>query len=326
MRIDPKYLPSKKFSIVIIVAIVLIIIIAILSYRKENISTYKNTLVLGDFSTTTWTKTKIDTDKDGLEDWQETLYGTNRNSPDTDSDGTGDGVEIENNRNPLKANTSNSLQTPNDLLEQATIERYKNIVENNKDLSYTELLSKKIASQIVSEVETSGEVSQEKASIISKSALQNIPKINYTSKTTSSDLYFVEANEQNIKDYIRFYGLEEQNISLFLEKDIDIIEAEKINKQDINKLLALSNTIISRFKEAHLPKDSAWGLAYHLGIINDFEKMSLIIIDLLRFSSDDTALYYSSLMTYYDVRKELVSIIVTLDTTFQTDLIAKTQI
>lgn len=44
---------------------------------------------------------KVDTDKDGLFDDQEALYGTDINNPDTDGDGYTDGEEVKNGYNPL---------------------------------------------------------------------------------------------------------------------------------------------------------------------------------------------------------------------------------
>lgn len=51
----------------------------------------------------------LDSDSDGLKDWEEKLWGTDPNNPDTDGDGTIDSEEIAANRNPLKAG-------PNDFL------------------------------------------------------------------------------------------------------------------------------------------------------------------------------------------------------------------
>lgn len=43
----------------------------------------------------------VDTDGDGLKDWEEVLIGSSTRNPDTDSDGTTDGEEVRLNRNPL---------------------------------------------------------------------------------------------------------------------------------------------------------------------------------------------------------------------------------
>jgi hypothetical protein len=285
MKIDRKYLPSRKIYVLIILAIISTTIISILLYKKKETPAEINSTNLNYISTSTWSKIDTDGDKDGLPDWQEMLYSTDKNKADTDNDGTNDIEEIKNNRDPLKANTSKDLEKPNDLFEKVTIEKYTKETPPTKSLT---------------------EIYQ---------ATNNISIPTYTSVTTVSDLYFVEAKEENIKDYIRFYYIESEQIALFFEKDIDIIEAKEINEMNFSKLLLLSNLIIKSFKEAHLPKDSEWGLRYHLKIINDLEKMSQIIEDLPSLSKEDGT-YNSSLNIYYGIREEIRSIMVILDLTF----------
>lgn len=50
-----------------------------------------------------------DKDKDGLKDWEETLWGTDPEDPDTDGDGTKDGAEVESSRNPLTAGPNDAI-------------------------------------------------------------------------------------------------------------------------------------------------------------------------------------------------------------------------
>ena len=52
---------------------------------------------------------RIDSDNDGLSDWEEGLWGTDPNNPDTDNDGTSDGEEINLGRNPTSADISDKL-------------------------------------------------------------------------------------------------------------------------------------------------------------------------------------------------------------------------
>ena len=285
MKIDRKYLPSRKIYILIILAIISTTIITVLLYEKKEIPIEINDINLNYISTSTWSKIDTDGDKDGVLDWQEMLYGTDKNKADTDNDGTNDIEEIKNNRDPLKANTSKDLEKPNDLFEKVTIEKYTKETPPTKSLT---------------------EIYQ---------TTKNISLPNYTSVTTASDLYFVKANEENVKDYIKFYYIESEQIALFFEKDIDIIEAKEINEINFSKLLMLSDLIIKSFKEAHLPQDSEWGLLYHLGIINNLEKMSSIIKDLPSLSKDDGT-YYSSLKMYYSTREELRAMMIILDSTF----------
>lgn len=57
-------------------------------------------------------KLSRDSDEDGLKDWEEIFYKTDPQNPDTDGDGTLDGVEIAKNRDPLKAGPDDKLAAP----------------------------------------------------------------------------------------------------------------------------------------------------------------------------------------------------------------------
>ncbi len=56
----------------------------------------------------------VDTDGDGLKDWEEVLIGSSTRNPDTDGDGTTDGEEVRLNRNPL-------VKGPKDKSQNTTI-------------------------------------------------------------------------------------------------------------------------------------------------------------------------------------------------------------
>jgi len=57
---------------------------------------------------------QIDTDKDGLADWEEVLWKTNKNNSDTDGDGTSDSAEIAAGRDPKKAGPDDAITNPAD--------------------------------------------------------------------------------------------------------------------------------------------------------------------------------------------------------------------
>ncbi|MEK7636742.1 MAG: hypothetical protein AAB362_03590 [Patescibacteria group bacterium] len=53
-----------------------------------------------------------DADEDGLREWEEAVYKTNAENPDTDGDGTSDGDEIKQNRNPLVKGPKDTVAPP----------------------------------------------------------------------------------------------------------------------------------------------------------------------------------------------------------------------
>ncbi len=57
-------------------------------------------------------RTAKDTDGDGLQDWEEALWGTDQSKPDSDGDGTPDGEEISTGRDPLKSGPNDRIEPP----------------------------------------------------------------------------------------------------------------------------------------------------------------------------------------------------------------------
>lgn len=78
--------------------------------------------VLGQNSVNSQDK-NVDSDHDGLPDWQEKIYGTDPKNPDTDGDGYLDGEEVASGYDPLKKAPNDALvnaQTPRPLPQNLT--------------------------------------------------------------------------------------------------------------------------------------------------------------------------------------------------------------
>jgi len=100
-------LSPKKRKVALIAgggAATLLLAIFVLS-TSETTRRYAHNLGL----TSTETSSAVDSDGDGLADWEEVLWKTNPNSADTDGDGTPDKTEIDNNRNPSVAGPDDTL-------------------------------------------------------------------------------------------------------------------------------------------------------------------------------------------------------------------------
>ncbi len=89
-------LPSQQFQkrAVLILGLVLVLVVGTTLIKK---TTDKN-----DDSNAAFKFSKLDTDKDGLRDWEEDVWGTDKNNPDTDGDGVPDGQEVQEDRDPNK--------------------------------------------------------------------------------------------------------------------------------------------------------------------------------------------------------------------------------
>ena len=136
--------PSKK----IIVLLFAVIIIAggtfAVSKYKERPKPYENPTA--SLITETDKIATADTDRDNLMDWEEELWKTDKNNPDTDADGTEDGEEIHSGRNPL-------VKGPNDKLDEGTLASKINAT-SEQDLSETDKFSRELFVRFVASRES----------------------------------------------------------------------------------------------------------------------------------------------------------------------------
>lgn len=72
-----------------------------------------------------------DSDRDGLKDWEETLWKTDPQNPDTDGDGTPDGAEVKEGRNPTVTGPKDSL-ADHPLVPKNTGTNDPNLTETDK--------------------------------------------------------------------------------------------------------------------------------------------------------------------------------------------------
>ena len=125
------YMPSKKVVSLLVVVVGILVSTALM---KRDIKTTDT----GSVSVVTTDNTNddsLDTDGDGLKDWEERFWGTDPNNPDTDGDGIGDKTDPDS-KNNLYADIKNDLNntevapenqreaTGTDLLAEAFMTRY----------------------------------------------------------------------------------------------------------------------------------------------------------------------------------------------------------
>lgn len=107
-----------------------------------------------------------DTDGDGLKNWEESLYKTDPENPDSDKDGVNDGAEIATNRDPLvegvgdvsiKLSTTSSMQfNATDRFSQELFVQYIEAKKTGKEI--TPELSEQIAEELLSKDYTDADV------------------------------------------------------------------------------------------------------------------------------------------------------------------------
>ncbi len=88
-----------------------------------------------------------DSDQDGLRDWEEELWQTDKNIKDTDGDGTLDGEEVRVNRNPR-------IKGPKDSLDQ----KEQETASTSKPLTNTDIFARDVFAKYIALKQSGGEI------------------------------------------------------------------------------------------------------------------------------------------------------------------------
>lgn len=306
-----KYLPSKKFLIIlssVIVALAIIFIAKVfIDIRKKTeiekeIVTKKAIALREEFL-------ELDSDNDGLKDWEESLWQTDPNNPDTDGDKTLDGQEIKSYRNPL-------VPAPNDILDQKEIAENKQKIDEFESLNQTEKFSRLLFSQYIATQGTNQVISGDDANYLVQDLLNSLPKGELPDKYQIKDLTIntgASAGDLIVyRDRVRKI-LDDNFWPYFLVKDITYFQnaVEANNEKDLAKL----DPIISSYKTASLSITKlktpeiyqnngvkVANLLYNIAV--SLENMKVVFSD-----SISAMIYYDTFFSYYSsLEQELATL------------------
>ncbi len=254
---------SKKFNLIVVV-LVLLIGISIGGYlvlESKVVSTQEGNIQTGNNAQETALAMNEDSDQDGLEDWQEILFGTDKNNPDTDGDGYLDGEEILSHHDPLKP-------APNDKVIEGTITEKDNLTQyfanqlakqmNGLNPSPDEESLLKISAQDILNNISSEELSE----------LKRIGLIFIPDPPQEDNLEIIQTTKQNVLDYLK-------GIQVSLSKDKDVCEDLETFTQ------ALETSDFSKINQIA----AAYGLHYqdikNLAVPDEFSSLHLELLNIL---------------------------------------------
>lgn len=230
--------------------------------------------------------TKKDSDNDGLKDWEEELWGTDPNNSDTDGDGTNDGDEINENRDPLKAG-------PDDVLDVNTLTAKTNTGNTSQksiELTTTDKFAQDFFTEYLSLKDSEGVVDEYGKSLLIESAISKIiDSDNSLIRYTNSDLNISDRTDE---DFVRNYGNTLGGIvfdnSPNTDNESDILNNIIANgdKEEVKKLDIIINAYRNTAKDMLLvsvPKDIVSG---HINLIESIEQVSKYIEDIGTINED----------------------------------------
>jgi len=327
--INPKYLPSKKFSISLGIAILIVLIAVIINYSREGNFKVENNNISAEksLSSALTDANNIDTDGDGISDWQEVLYGTNPKKADTDGDGTNDSDEIKGNRDPLKANTAPTGQTPNDLIDSSVIAKDKQTEDEYAKLNPTDKMARDLISSVIASQPSNGSMTQDQIDYLVQNTVNNMPQKQYSGITKMTDLNLItDLNSNNIHKYLvqyaNNYGQGTENFRNIMGSDIAIINFSATNTKDIKTEKQKMTNITTNYQSIinNLIKMPVPGLANssgalaHLAVINGLEKLIAIDNDIIRSGVNaDMISYISDIANYQVISTDLMKTLDTID-------------
>lgn len=316
IKIDKKYLPSKKFVSALSIAVALILVAILINFLKPSTSKYSS-YKLNTEQEKISAAMEIDSDSDGLEDWKENLYGTNPKVADTDGDSSSDFEEIHQNRDPLKANTVGEGKEPNDKIDPEVIEQQQKTLEEYESLSEMDRFSRDLVSNIIAAQPSSGKMSEETINSIIQNALTELPTKNYTGITKIDDLNLVTTDSSNVnqkmKEYASNFYVESTKIIPILGNDLSLINSYISNndtksKNELVKLTSKYQDSVNRLIKMPVPVAiGVYDVNYHLRVINDLEKIIAIDTDIANSSTNSLGIIVA-LSAYNTINQDLVSV------------------
>jgi len=230
--------------------------------RKEVYSNTTDQLVVNDISQNALAK---DDDGDGLANWEETLWKTDANNPDSDGDGTSDGEEIKAGRDPVIAG-------PNDTLSQEEVENKIN-KENEANLTETDKFSRDFFIQYVASLQSGQPVNQADYEKLLQNYLAEAANKTNVRFYGASDFKVATAETPTI---IRAYGNEVARIMsrkegapaleselLIIDRYVKTTDPEELLK--LEPLVAEYRRIEEELKNTPVPQSA---LILHIELIN----------------------------------------------------------
>jgi hypothetical protein len=204
-----------------------------------------------------------DTDSDGLYDWEETLRGTEVTKADTDNDGTSDGDEVKQERNPLIPGPNDSAVEPTDTSATSGQEAAANAANQPETLSSE--LSKNLLTQLVSLKGSDSLTAENKAQLLSELTQFTIGSFNYKQYNKQSLLILDNFSSQELRAYA----------SNFATIQINLISSISIQGDAILKDILVLSRIYSDAAEnlSQIAVPSALS-DIHLTVVNNYSAVS----------------------------------------------------
>lgn len=261
-----RYLPSGRFLTIALSCLVTLgIVFGATLYPQKTTSAPDALSILGADSVSNLIASAdtTDSDKDGLADWEEVLWGSNPKLSDTDQDGTSDGEEVLTGRNP-------TIKGPKDVLLKTSANGSEGVAE----LSATDKLAREFFTEYAKTKQSDGTVTNISSANIIASTLSRSDILSSARAYTEGELSVRKLDSEAIlREYAEAMGLiqKENALDTSAETELSIFK-KALDTNSKEKLLELSpialryETIVKAMLALPVPAEL---VPLHLALLND---------------------------------------------------------
>ncbi len=252
-------------------------------------------------------KNQADSDGDGLNDWEEVLWKTDKSNPDSDGDGTPDGEEVKLGRDPAKAGPDDVLK--DELRSGNTAPPPGGATEG---LSMTESLARNLLSGYLAAKQS------KKGGKLDESTKENLVQgllsgLNGVPNPDAHKLSDLKISYGSGKESLRVYGNKlgaimkkysepySPGMELLIFKS-KVEAGEEDGLKEIGNIVSVYENLAKDCLELEVPAPLA---SAHLGLINSFSRNREISVNLMNFPNDPLASIIS-LKRYYDTQAAMI--------------------
>lgn len=254
-----------------------------------------------------------DSDNDGLNDWEEVLWKTNSKNPDTDGDGTLDGAEVQENRNP-------TVVGPKDEMVKTLLTAEKQIggvtPEQAGGSNLTRMMGEQLGREYLKQKQASGgtltdpqQITNVIANMLSASTVADVDPF------TFEDIHIVADSKETTKELIiSTANILQETFVQFPTSELEALhQIGEVSPELNSKIIAsVVNPYITAYNEAEkellrltVPRTYARAFVVFL---NTLEKMKQSLIA-IRQADNDPALSFTGFKEYLRAQEGFAKII-----------------
>lgn len=253
---------------------------------------------------------ELDSDSDGLKDWEETLSKTDPKNPDTDGDGTPDGEEIKESRDPTKAGPGDTL------LNQPPARAPSVITAAAQEDNLTNMMGERLAEEYLKQKQLSNGKPidpQKMATVLSD--MLGVTTVADTAPFTFEDITIVADSDEVAKGLvISTANILQKTFAQLPINEIEALHEVGVISPELNSQLIASviNPYIAAYDETEkellalkVPRTYARAFVVFL---NTLEKMRQSLIA-IRQADNDPALSFAGFKEYLRAQEGFTKII-----------------